>query len=542
MSDYSVTLHLWKSGFPGHLAAEIKGPDGESRVIGFGPAGPLKSIYGRGNAARPDDANDIGRKLTNPSQPLPLTKDQFDKLNRYADGKEKSPGMYHVTAENCVEYVVDGLRQAGVDTADLPARFTPEQLAQGGPAANVLIERTGTPPDDAGGSGINDRPADPAAALREKYLNPRREPEGRGEGERETGKEAPKSPEADLGDWSPGPADPLAKRVEDWTAEDAARAMVHRDYGRDDSPSGPLRHRLVTAYFQRPDSGDVKGAITKEIEALRPRLPAPAGSFSKLREELLAGDHPGDDVALKPVADWTRDEARQVTGLYMGLPDRDPRREILGGLAADWYARIYGDAPFPQDETGRPREPRPQVPIPRSPKPLLTADGKPLDEGLLHVGRKLAEATGPDPKALPGTVRALQGGLNLLGGAGLDEDGILGPQTRSGLKRTLVEGGTTPVERALAVGRFRDTLRRGRPADLEGETETAFAGLHPQPGLALQKTLNGLGPKAADGAGWTPLKEDGWIGPRTTEAFAQVAGRNDPDDFARSFARNLWPD
>ena len=44
MSDYQVTLHLWKSVFPGHMAVEFQGPDGRREVVSFGPTSLLGSI------------------------------------------------------------------------------------------------------------------------------------------------------------------------------------------------------------------------------------------------------------------------------------------------------------------------------------------------------------------------------------------------------------------------------------------------------------------------------------------------------------------
>jgi hypothetical protein len=79
MSDYKMILHLWP-GAIGHIAAELEGPDGRRRVIGFGPAGekdvagkeaalPTKRFYGDGDAVRDGDVMDVHRNETLPSSP-----------------------------------------------------------------------------------------------------------------------------------------------------------------------------------------------------------------------------------------------------------------------------------------------------------------------------------------------------------------------------------------------------------------------------------------------------------------------------------------
>src|SRR3546814_18743773 len=87
----------------------------------------------------------------------------------------------------------------------------------------------------------------------------------------------------------------------------------------------------------------------------------------------------------------------------------------------------------------------------------------------------------------------------------------------------------------MALARFDKFARQAQARDsadgLRDEAHAAFAplfggGLSPhagsrskQPwGLALQDTVNDLGTEAFDKSRWTPLRDDGWIGPKTTDA------------------------
>src|SRR3546814_17430868 len=98
----------------------------------------------------------------------------------------------------------------------------------------------------------------------------------------------------------------------------------------------------------------------------------------------------------------------------------------------------------------------------------------------------------------------------------------------------------------MALARFDKFARQAQARDsadgLRDEAHAAFAplfggGLSPhagsrskQPwGLALQDTVNDLGTEAFDKSRWTPLRDDGWIGPKTTDAFAKVLRKTGSD-------------
>lgn len=97
---------------------------------------------------------------------------------------------------------------------------------------------------------------------------------------------------------------------------------------------------------------------------------------------------------------------------------------------------------------------------------------------------------------------------------------------------------------ALALGRFgnfADGVKQSGKADgLDQAAKDIFGPLYggsEAPNGVLQETLNKVGGNSMDG--WQDLKVDDWIGPKTTDAFAQVMDNTDPEDFTRSFGQGL---
>lgn len=270
-------------------------------------------------------------------------------------------------------------------------------------------------------------------------------------------------------------------------------------------------------------------------------------------EILFQPDDEAEETVLKPLADWTEDEQVRLGRHIFRMPQGDPARDRLATRRRDWFSHVFGDATARLDETGRTIEPRPLRPVPHEPRPASLPDGRSLTEGLERTARLLGgRALEPDGAARG--VKALQAGLNLtnplISTPRLKEDGVLGPKTRLGIKQALVSRGTGGIAESLALGRFRDFAASGRHADLAEETDANVGGLFRNPekplapraarpeSMALQQSLNELGPKAL-GAAWTPLKEDGWIGPKTTDAFTRLAKAGDPDELTRSIGSFL---
>ncbi|WP_165602607.1 hypothetical protein [Candidatus Terasakiella magnetica] len=153
-------------------------------------------------------------------------------------------------------------------------------------------------------------------------------------------------------------------------------------------------------------------------------------------------------------------------------------------------------------------------------------------------------------------IKGIQSGLNFLSGkknntplpnvsktVKLKEDGVIGPKTSFGLKKALVDNGTNKVSEAIALGQFKETVKKAKkqgPQNLAGELGATFKpllgtqkppkeGFQPE-GLALQDTLNDLGAN---------LKDDGIVGPKTEEAFGQIVKAKDEDEIMDKFGFNL---
>jgi len=216
-----------------------------------------------------------------------------------------------------------------------------------------------------------------------------------------------------------------------------------------------------------------------------------------------------------------------------------------------WFEHYYGTNPVQFDDTGKMVQPQPVRPMPKQPSPIKTIEGQDLEAAVSAVLEQL-----PEQKEEVDLVKGLQAGLNMMTNkqnqsplpsapkqVKLKEDGVAGPKTSIGLKKALVEKGTGKVSEALAMGQFKETVKKAKkegPQNLSDELSQTFSPLLPKKkspkddfqveGLALQDTLNDLG------AG---LKDDGIVGPKTTDAFAQIAKKTDEDDLANRFAYNM---
>ncbi|MGE5504436.1 MAG: hypothetical protein ACM31L_08435 [Actinomycetota bacterium] len=272
-------------------------------------------------------------------------------------------------------------------------------------------------------------------------------------------------------------------------------------------------------------------------------------------------DNPGRSALLKPVDRLTQPEMMDMIasaqGDYRGWRSGDPLKAHTYEKVQDWHVAMYGDQPQGNDG-GKPIEPQPIRPIPHRPVPHTTPDGEDLWQATGRLGGLVAEAAAQDGTAE--AVTGLQRGLNMLGDAHplperspaygpytklapIAEDGAYGPQTDFALKHATARLGPDKVEEGLALGRFntfaRATQAGGSAEGLADKTHAIFGPLLRDPGDtasstaeagALQRTLNGFGAE---------LKPDNWIGPKTTEAFADVLKAEDADAVTKAFGKRL---
>ncbi|MCH7936854.1 MAG: hypothetical protein IH994_07165 [Proteobacteria bacterium] len=317
----------------------------------------------------------------------------------------------------------------------------------------------------------------------------------------------------------------------------------------DPSDSGsegkPQSHDLGTG----TDAGD------DDLENASPE----AKTFMK---NLLEPGDTVDEIMMKKPEDLTEGEVREIMIARMDATTED-ERERLFKAEKGFFDHFFGNEPAGTDAVGRTMEPKPIRPIPEIPKPIATADGEPLQDGLKRIGRKVVRDARDD--GLASVIKRLQGGLNLLGEAKapkdgaapleqLKQDGVFGPKSRSGLRRAVTTLGVPKVEEGLALARFGEFARDGRKQGFEilrVATEKSFATLFRNPAkpvrrpadrvenVTLQETLNDLGRSHFGNGKFASLKTDGDIGPRTTETFAQLTSALGPERVTKRFGEFL---
>ena len=282
----------------------------------------------------------------------------------------------------------------------------------------------------------------------------------------------------------------------------------------------------------------------------------------KFMDDLLKPGKPVDEIMLKDPRDLTGGEVKEIMIARMDAKTND-ERERLFKIEKGFFDHFFGNEPVGPDAAGRTMEPKPIRPIPEEPKPILTADGKPLDLDLKRIGRKIVRDAKDD--GLASVIKRLQGGLNLLRDAKepkagfeafskLKEDGVPGPKTRANLRRAVAQLGAPRIEEGLALDRFNRFARDGQRKGFGrlGEiTEKSFGPLFRGPGrepktpagrieaVTLQETLNDLGKTQFGQDRFKPLKLDGDIGQKTTDVFSQIAGALGPEHVTNRFGEFL---
>lgn len=256
-----------------------------------------------------------------------------------------------------------------------------------------------------------------------------------------------------------------------------------------------------------------------------------------------------EDLMLKPVDDLTEGEAKALGAWAWKLPSNDPKRLEIEDRRRDFYRLNYGDDPSKLDETGRMVAPEPVRDVPSRPKGLAMPDGAPVSDGLKRIADKLARPVNDDGET--NVVKALQSGLSMLGER-LKVDGISGPKTQAALKRTVAKQGVGRAEEAFAVGRFKrfaETERDtgGSASDLkntvEKDVQPLFGSRRPNVAAeTLQESINDVNAKSAKERNTPapePLKVDGDIGPKTTDAFRSALASGGPERLAKSYTSFL---
>ncbi len=512
MSDYKLTLYADKSKPTGHFFVGVEGPGIKVPVLGkySSSDNPIEAL--RGNPAEIRDDTDRRSDDGVTSREFPLSKVQAEKAAGFLEKVRADPGEYKLFASDCVS-----LAQSALDAAETDIRidqsFTKEELLEMG------------------------------------------------------------------GKWSPYGAgyDALRRgniieidKIEERTKIGAERRRAIRDYINSDryidddevkGSSGPLYEGsdvrpnvlMPGADSSASASGEFGMGATQDPKAENREIGS-RGEFAEA-SQLMAGLMPNGkenaraELLYKSADQLTDAEVADLGNWYHDLQASDPLRETLDQKRRDFYSLTYGDVLAKTDATGRMIQPKPQRSVPDIPTPAKAASGGTLAEGIKRLAGTLEKAAAE--QGAGETVKGLQTGLNL-GGASLKVDGIAGLKTRDALMKSLAEKGAGKTEEASALGgfkRFAESERSsGRSASglkktIEDAVQPLLGDEKPKAAAeALQESLNGLGVEAAKAKKIPeaePLKIDGDIGTKTTDAFRMMLLEHGPERLAKRYGENL---
>ncbi|MAN79614.1 MAG: hypothetical protein CMM77_12545 [Rhodospirillaceae bacterium] len=313
--------------------------------------------------------------------------------------------------------------------------------------------------------------------------------------------------------------------------------------------------------------------MTAKPTARRARRGSARTAFDRqaLIDQLTRSDGGLEDILAKSPRDLTEAEVRRVAEHRLALPP-GAEKEALDRFERAFYDDAYGTDPATVDETGRLMAPAARRPVNAAPVPARTIDGIDLSRAVGRLAERVADIA--ETQGSRDAVRYLQRGLTLLnqavteaGGDGtapapsdgpmfqdLADDGDPGPKTRAALRTAAARLGAPKVEEAFALGRFEAALRGlsggAAPGGLRAATSGAFADLFREPaalgphmpteeGESLQMTINDLGKVLLGPRGFTSLREDGIIGPKTEAALGRVLKAAGPRRLTETMGRNL---
>ncbi|WNK00103.1 hypothetical protein L2D14_01435 [Thalassospiraceae bacterium LMO-JJ14] len=530
MSDYKLTIYADKSDEFGHFSVGVTGPGIDEPIIGKHLrdktiAGKVGAVIGGAPGVVRDDSERKG-KSTVIERSIPMTKEQAQKAAEYIANARANPGEYELFGKNCVELAQGALDASGAD-ARIDKMFTEQELDEMGDfgyGAGDLAQRRGHLRDMEKIISQTKPGAERRKAIREYW--------------KRGGELVPddvEKPRAEPDEVSKAPVGVgLGAEAARNAAEDAETNAPQTDDGDATSDSVPESARAkAMAIVASGKNGRGTDQGTDQGTDLG------AGGF----ESDL------DDLMLKPVDDLTEDEAKALGQWSWKLKSNDPRRLEIENLRRGFYVLNYGDKPVDNDATGRMIAPEPVRKMPEKPKALASPNGEPVADALQRFAARIAKPVHDDGET--NVVKALQSGLSMFGDV-LKVDGVSGPKTKAALKRTVARHGAGRAEEAFGIGRFRnfaETERNtggsasGLKRTVEKEVQPLFGAGKPKVAAeTLQESLNDLGAKAAQERNKPapePLKVDGDIGPKTTDAFRSALAENGPEKLTKSYTSML---
>ncbi|TAN50630.1 MAG: hypothetical protein EPN26_09900 [Rhodospirillales bacterium] len=295
--------------------------------------------------------------------------------------------------------------------------------------------------------------------------------------------------------------------------------------------------------------------VSEEPQATQPpreekaSLGADGQAFLDRLKQPLAS--PALEVAIKAPHQWTEDEAKSVIYDYQGRKGYDPMGDYLRERTSDFYKFCYGSSDWQRGLDGKMHETRPGALYATKPQEAQLPDGRLLMKTLEELGAKLAPVF--DAEGFAKATTAMQRGLNLINDLKthtprLKEDGDWGPVTDFSFKKSVATYGPAKLDEGFALGRLQSLAeKRPQPEELASRTQDIFGPLYgshvngPEKesyhAYALQTGLNEIGPKHLKD--WQPLTLDGEVGPKTTDAFNQLAQSAGPLELASGLGKWL---
>jgi hypothetical protein len=304
------------------------------------------------------------------------------------------------------------------------------------------------------------------------------------------------------------------------------------------------RHKNLDGFLRQQGIDDgsrarINPGQRSEATPVEPQAPTQTAAAEPVRDRVL-GIEPAPEGGYRPI--WGTDEEYE---------------------AAEAKAR-GGDQKAPLERTAN--EPA-SLAQPVSRRTAWTPDPVKLGEAVAALGAddlpdwsktllgRDALANGAD-KAVKGFQRAINAATKPprfdyhwgLGGrtGRIDVDGDLGPQTRAGFGRAVEKQGQDGFAKLYALdqfGRYVKNVDRGRATldDLEDTLAGTLGQAKPDAAERAQETLNIA--REDRGDSFEPLKIDGWIGPKSTDAFKATLGQFGPERLMERFAgKDFWDD
>jgi hypothetical protein len=210
----------------------------------------------------------------------------------------------------------------------------------------------------------------------------------------------------------------------------------------------------------------------------------------------------------------------------------------------------YGVTPLMPDDRRKGMPPYDYEPVPQPPadpynlKGLLAAlTGQPTANPIGDLLGRGAKRT--DPKS---AVKLFQSTINNFNrpenfdwnwstNGKIDVDGELGPQTMAGFGRAVEKAGPEGFARKFAVDQFRQYATRldngiERYENLPGALDSSIGRLDRNAAASFQDYLNVARENLAPHVRYPALKRDGWVGPKTTDAFKTALYSMGPKNIA----------